>query len=69
MLFQNRPPSAIRLCLKRHTESAVRECVHAQRVAEELRKALTGDLIFGVSMYVAEMSIILSHKLIFYKLN
>ena len=30
------------MALKRHTESAVRETIHATRIAEELRRALTG---------------------------
>ena len=39
--------SLLRLSLKRHTESTVRATIHAQRVAEELRKALTGTEIQG----------------------
>ena len=30
------------MSLKRYTEKAVRSTIHAQRIAEELRKALTG---------------------------
>ena len=37
----------MKLSLKRHTESAVRAVVHAQRIAEELRKVLKGTEVEG----------------------
>ena len=42
-----RSTSALRIALKRHTESAERQTIYAQRIAEELRRALTGTEIEG----------------------
>ena len=41
-ILQTKTPSLLQLSLKRHTETAVRSAVYAHRIAEQLRKALTG---------------------------